>query len=105
MNFFYHFHQIEITKIISFFGFDFSFSNLTLYLVLAIIVILCLSYLISLIPKFFIFLMLIDQVGKKAKVFFTALFIFMFFNYYQKISSDKFMIFSFLICLNSFKFI
>jgi F-type H+-transporting ATPase subunit a len=85
--------EVNVLQRISFFGLDFSFSNLTLYLVLAIIVILILSYLItkslSLIPNYwqsvieifysFIFSMLIDQAGKKAKVFFPAIFSLFFF--------------------------
>ena len=85
--------EVNVLQRISFFGLDFSFSNLTLYLILAIIVILVLSYLItkslSLIPNYwqsvieifysFIFSMLIDQAGKKAKVFFPAIFSLFFF--------------------------
>jgi len=85
--------EVNVLQRISLFGLDFSFSNLTLYLVLAIIVILALSYLItksiSLIPNYwqsvieifysFIFSMLIDQAGKKAKVFFPAIFSLFFF--------------------------
>ncbi|RYX79614.1 F0F1 ATP synthase subunit A [bacterium] len=85
--------EVNVLQRISFFGLDFSFSNLTLYLILAIIVILFLSYVItkslSLIPNYwqsvieifysFIFSMLIDQAGKKAKVFFPAIFSLFFF--------------------------
>ena len=85
--------EVNVLQRISLFGLDFSFSNLTLYLVLAIIVILILFYLItkslSLIPNYwqsvieifysFIFSMLIDQAGKKAKVFFPAIFSLFFF--------------------------
>lgn len=89
------FEQFEVIVLqkISLFGIDLSITNLTLFLAISLSVIAVFSVLIyasiSLIPKYwqsvieifysFIFSMLIDQAGKKAKVYFPAIFSVFFF--------------------------
>jgi F-type H+-transporting ATPase subunit a len=85
--------EVIILQRISFFGIDLSFTNLTLFLFISLSVIVFFSHVISkslnLIPNYwqsvieifygFIFSMLVDQAGKKAKVFFPAIFSVFFF--------------------------
>ena len=85
--------EVIILQRISFFGLDFSFTNLTLFLLISLSVIFFFSTMItkslSLIPNYwqsvieifysFIFSMLVDQAGKKAKIYFPAIFSVFFF--------------------------